>query len=76
MLEETGGSLQIEGLEHYIGRDATSALRRGIALAPALAKHAVEEQLKETAILKERRKAREEKNAAKGAVKKGGPPAP
>ena len=59
LIEETGGTLVIEGIEHYMGRDGTSGLRRGIALAPGLAKHAVEVQSKETAILKERRKAKE-----------------
>ena len=70
LIEETGGSLCIEGLEHYVGRDASSGLRRGIALAPSLAKHATDAQAKETAILKERRKAKEEKDA----VRTGGKP--
>ena len=69
VLEESGGSLQVEGLEHYFGRDRTGGLRKGIALAPGLARHAVDQQSKETAILKERRKAREEKDGAKGAAK-------
>ena len=66
LIEETGGSMQMEGLEHYVGRDVHGAgLRRGIALAPSLAAHATEQQSKQTGILKERRKAREEKAAAK-----------
>ena len=73
LIEETGGRLMIEGSEHYIGRDASSGLRRGIALAPSLAKHATEAQAKETAILKERRKAKEEKEAAKPGGNKTGP---
>ena len=65
-IEETNGTLAIEGLHHYFGRDTGSGLRKGIALAPVLARHAVEQQSKETAILKERRKAREEKENEKG----------
>ena len=58
--------MQMECLEHYAGRDVHGAgLRRGIALAPSLAAHATEQQSKQTGILKERRKAREEKAAAK-----------
>ena len=72
VLEESSGSLQMEGLEHYIGRDRTAGLRKGIALAPGLARHAVGEQSKETAILKEQRKAREEKESAKKDKKGGG----
>ena len=64
LVEETSGSLQVDGLEYYVGRDAGAGLRRGIALAPSLAKNAVEGQSKEAAILKERRKARDEKDAA------------
>ena len=75
LVEETGGSMQIEGLEHYVGRSKGAALRRGIALAPSLATHATERQGKETAILKERRKAREERAAA-GSNPKGGGKAP
>ena len=52
LVEETGVSLQIEGLEHYIGRDAGGGLRRGIALAPGLATHATEQQPKKTATFK------------------------
>jgi hypothetical protein len=65
-IEETNGTLAIEGLHHYFGRDTGSGLRKGIALAPVLARHAVEQQSKETAILKERRKARKEKESEKG----------
>ena len=64
LVEETSGSLALEGFEHFVGRDTGAGLRRGIALAPTLAKHAVSRQADETAILKERRKAREENNAA------------
>ena len=65
-IEETNGTLAIEGLHHYFGRDTGSGLRKGIALAPVLARHAVGQQAKETAILKERHKAREEKENEKG----------
>ena len=71
-LEETGGSLAIEGLHHYLGKDTGTGLRKGIALAPSLARHAVDMQSKETAILKERRKAREEKESAKNGGQPGG----
>ena len=71
-IEETNGTLSIEGLHHYFGRDTGSGLRRSIALAPGLARHAVDQQAKETAILKERRKAREEKDIAKKDERCGG----
>ena len=48
------------GLEHYIRRDACAGFRRGIVMAPSLAKHATDSQARETAILKERRTARED----------------
>jgi len=64
LVEESHGSMTIEGWEHYVGRDLTGGLKRGIALAPALAKHAVDRQSQETEILKQRRKAREETAAA------------
>ena len=69
IVEETSGSLQLEGFEHYVGRGG-AGLRRGIAMAPGLACHATEAQSRETAILKERRTAREEKAAASGKPKK------
>ena len=47
------------GLEHFIGRDTTAGIRRGVALAPSLASDVVQRQSKETDILKQR-KAREE----------------
>ena len=53
-----------EGMEHFIGRDATAGLRRGVALAPDLAADAVQRQSKETEILKQRRKAKEERTLA------------
>ena len=71
-IEETCGPLVIEGLHHYLGKDQGAGFRRGIALAPQLARHAVDMQSKETAILKERRKAREEKQSAKEHGAKGG----
>ena len=58
------GALAIEGFEHYLGRDGSGGVRRGIALAPALAAHAIVEQSKEVELLKQRRKAREEAAAA------------
>ena len=59
------------GLDHYIGRDPTGGIRRGVALAPALASDTTAKQAKETEILKQRRKAREEKALA-GKGKPGG----
>ena len=70
MIEETRGSLCTEGFEHFIGRDATGGLRRGVALAPGLASDAISQQAKEVEILKQRRKAKEEK-ALVAAGKKG-----
>ena len=64
LVEETAGALQMEGLEHFIGRDSGAGLRRGIAVAPLLARHATQRQAEETAIMKEKRKAREEKALA------------
>ena len=64
MIEETRGSMTTEGLEHFIGRDPTAGVRRGVALAPALAEDAMSRQSKEVEILKQRRKAREEKALA------------
>ena len=71
LLEETSGMMKIEGLEHYVGRARGGATRRGIALAPGMARYATEQLAKETEITKQRRKARDEK-AAKGG-KKGDP---
>eukprot|EP00971_Amphidinium_carterae_P127855 2532530-Amphidinium_carterae.1 len=61
LLEESAGSMKVESLEHGIGRDKTS-VRKGIALAPTLAKTATESLAQDTEIivLKQRRKAREE----------------
>jgi hypothetical protein len=75
LIEETKGTLTIEGWEHIIGRPGSSSLRKGVALAPGLIKHALEEQTKETEILKQRRKAREETAASAALKKKGGPAA-
>ena len=72
MIEETRGSMTTEGLEHYIGRDTTGGVRRGVALAPSLAEDTVSKQSKETELLKQRRKAREEKALAKSKAKPGG----
>ena len=69
LLEETMGSMKVEGIDHYIGRSESSGLRRGIALAPSLAKHTTEALAKETEIIKQRRKAREEEQA----LRAGGP---
>eukprot|EP00974_Lingulodinium_polyedra_P088600 8592177-Lingulodinium_polyedra.AAC.1 len=57
LLEETTGTMKVEGLEHFVGRDATGSLRRGIAVAPALARRTTEKLAKEVEILKQRRKA-------------------
>ena len=72
LVEETTGALQIEGLDHYVGRDSGAGLRRGVALAPTLARHATDRQAAETQILKERRKAREEKASEKSSNGKSG----
>ena len=69
MIEETGGSMKMEGFEHFIGRDKTGGMRRGIALAPSLAEHTTKKLTAEVEILKQRRKAREEVAAAKGKEK-------
>ena len=65
LIEETMGSMKIEGVEHYIGRQKQSA-RRGVAMAPGVAKYATDQLAKETEIQKQRRKAREEKTAQAG----------
>ena len=70
LIEETSGSMKVEGLEHYVGRGAAGSLRRGVALAPGLAKHTTEKLSQQTSILKERRKAREEAASAKAQAKK------
>ena len=72
MVEETRGAMTTEGLEHYIGRDPTAGLRRGVALAPAVADDATAKQTKETEIMKQRRKAREERTLASNKGKKEG----
>ncbi|CAK0873142.1 unnamed protein product [Prorocentrum cordatum] len=72
LVEETNGTLQLEGLEHYLGRDRAGGLRRGVALNPALSQHATDKKSKETEVMKQRRKAREEADAAKKAGKGGG----
>ena len=61
MVEESRGTLSTEGLDHFIGRDATAGVRRGVALAPELANDAVTRRARETEIVKRRRRAREEK---------------
>ena len=72
LVEETSGTLQLEGLDHYLGRDRTGGLRRGVALNPSLAAYATDKKSKETEVMKQRRKAREEEEAAK--KNKGGKP--
>ena len=57
------------GLEHYVGRSQTGGRKRGVALAPSLAKHVTGRLGGEIEILKQRRKAREEEAAAKEATK-------
>ena len=64
--------MKVEGIDHYISRNESSGLRRGIALAPTLAKHTTDALSKETEILKQRRKAREEEQLSKSG-KPGGP---
>ncbi|CAK0791495.1 unnamed protein product, partial [Prorocentrum cordatum] len=63
--EETTGPLQVEGLGHHPGRDRAGGLKRGVALHPVLAKHATDMQRKETEVLKQRRRAREDAAALK-----------
>ncbi|CAK0881076.1 unnamed protein product [Prorocentrum cordatum] len=55
LVEETMGGMKVGGVEHYIGRSNQSA-RRGVAVAPGLAKCATEQLAKETEIQKQRRK--------------------
>ena len=66
LVEETSGAMKIEGLEHYVGRAGGGATRRGIALAPGMARYATDQLAKETEIAKQRRKAREERAGAPG----------
>ncbi|CAK0790967.1 unnamed protein product, partial [Prorocentrum cordatum] len=70
LIEEAMGSMKIQGVEHYIGRQKQSA-RRGVAMAPGVAKYATDQLAKETEIQKQRRKAREEKSAQSGRKDKG-----
>ena len=70
LLEETKGTMMVKGLEHYIGRSKTGGRKRGVALAPSLAKHVTTNLGTDIEILKQRRKAREEEAAAKYATKK------
>ena len=72
LIEETKGSMSMEGFDHFVGRDLSAGLRRGIALAPKLAGEAVAGQANETEILKQRRKAREERALAAAGGKSGG----
>ena len=72
LVEETSGTMKIEGIEHYKGRDVSGSLRRGIALAPKLAKHTTDKLSQQTEIMKQRRKAREEIFASKGRGRGGG----
>ena len=65
LVEETHGSMKIEGVEHYIGKPTSMGTRRGVALAPVLSRHATSKLARETDILKQRRKAREEAIASK-----------
>lgn len=64
-IEETGGSMNIEGFEQFIGCDKAGSLRLSIAVAPGLAKHTTEKLTAEVEILKQRRNAIEEAAAAK-----------
>ena len=73
LLEETSGTMVVEGLEHYIGRSKTGGRKKGVALAPGLAKSVTASMSAETEILKQRRKAREEEQSARETSKKSGP---
>ena len=73
LLEETSGTMAVEGLEHYIGRQKTGGRKKGVALAPGLAKSVTASMTVETEILKQRRKAREEEQASREASKRGSP---
>eukprot|EP00959_Pyramimonas_sp_CCMP1952_P079306 1657242-Pyramimonas_sp.AAC.1 len=66
LVAETKGSMRTEGLECYIGREQGGATRRGIAMAPAIARHATDQLAKEAEIAKQRRKLREEQAAKRG----------
>ncbi|CAK0888975.1 unnamed protein product, partial [Prorocentrum cordatum] len=65
LVEETAGSIEIEGVEHHVGH-AKQSTRRGVALAPGQAKYATEQLAKETEIQKQQLMAREEKSALAG----------
>lgn len=69
LTEETSGSMKIEGFEHFVGRDVSGSSRRGVALSPGIAKHTTDKLAQQTAILKERRKAREELASSKAVNK-------
>ena len=71
LLEETGGTMVVEGLDHYIGRARTGGKKRGVAMAPGLSKSVAATMGAEVEVLKQRRKAREEEAAAKEHQKKG-----
>ena len=58
--------MRTEGLEYYIGWDQGGATRRGIAMAPGLARHATDLLAKEVEIAKQRRQFREEQAAKRG----------
>eukprot|EP00971_Amphidinium_carterae_P261526 5188412-Amphidinium_carterae.1 len=38
LTEETTGTMKLEGLEHFVGPQESAGARRGVALAPGLAK--------------------------------------
>ena len=69
LVEQTSGTMRVEGIEHYKGRDVSGSGRRGTALSPQLAKHTVGQMAAQTEILKQRRKAREESEATKSKKK-------
>ena len=52
LIEETSGTMRIESIEHYKGRDVSGSLRRGVALAPKLAKHTTDRLAQQTEIMK------------------------
>ena len=74
LIEETAGSMQIEGIEHYKGKDISGSLKPGVALSPELARHTTEKLSQQTEIFKQCRKAEymlEKARKARDAVKSG-----
>ena len=57
LVEETGGSMQMEGVEYFVGRDEGASRT---AVAPGLRKHQSDKLERDVNVAKNQRKAREE----------------